>query len=150
MRLAATAAALFVALAFSAPASAVLILQRGMAGIRLGMTQAKVRAKLGKPRSVVHDSNDFGNYTELHYRRLRITFQGNSTVTAIWTGSPGQRTRRGIGVGSTVRAVRARVPDVRCTRGHCYLGRFLPGRRVTEFFLRKGRVSAIAVGFVID
>jgi len=150
MRLAATAAALVAALAFVPPASAVLILQRGMAGIRLGMTQPKVRAKLGRPRSVVHGSNDFGNYIELHYRHFRITFQGNSTVTAIWTSSPRQRTRRGIGVGSTVVAIHARIRGVRCTRGHCYVGKFLPGRRVTEFFLRRGRVSAITVGFVID
>jgi hypothetical protein len=150
VRARAIVAALVAALILAAPATAVLVPQRGMAGIRLGMTQAKVRAKLGKPASVKHGSNDFGNYTELRYRGLRVTFQGNANVTAIWTGSRHERTARGIGVGSTVAAVRARVPGVRCTRGHCFLGKFLPGKRVTDFFLLKGRVSAITVGFVID
>ena len=150
MRVAATAVALVTALVLVAPAAAILVPQQGMAGIRLGTTQAKVRAKLGKPASVTHGSNDFGNYTELRYPGLRVTFQGNATVSAIWTGARRERTARGIGVGSTVAAVRARVPGVRCERGHCFVGKFLPGRRVTDFFLRKGKVSAITVGFVID
>ena len=150
MRVAATAAALLAALLLAAPAGAVLVPQQGMAGIRLGMTQAKVRAKLGKPASVTHGSNDFGKYTELRYPGLRVTFQGNATVSAIWTGARRERTARGIGVGSTVAAVRARVPGVRCERSHCFVGKFLPGRRVTDFFLRKGKVSAITVGFVLD
>src|SRR2546423_1558991 len=95
MRVAAPAATLVAALLLAAPAGAVLILQKGMAGIRLGMTQSKVRAKLGKPASVAHGSNDFGNYTELRYSGLRVTFQGNATVTASWTNRRRQRTAPG-------------------------------------------------------
>src|SRR5207244_9311419 len=104
MRVAATAAALLAALLLAAPAGAVLVPQQGMAGVRLGMTQAKVRAKLGKPAAVKHGSNDFGSYTELRYPGLRVTFQGNATVTAIRTAARRERTIRGIGVGSTVAA----------------------------------------------
>jgi hypothetical protein len=151
MRLCAVAAASsLAALVVAPPAGAVIVVQQGIAGIRIGMTQAKVRAKLGKPRSFKHGTNEFGKYTELRYRGLRITFQGDRTVTSIWTSSPRERTARGIGVGSTRAAVRARVEGVRCGRGHCFVGRFLPGRRVTDFFLRNGRVSAVVVGFVID
>ena len=150
MRLRAVAVASVASLVLAAPAGAVLVVQQGMAGIRLGMTQAKVRAKLGKPVSVMRGSNEFGRYTELRYRGLRVTFQGNASVTAISTTSRRERTARGIGVGSPVTAVRARVAGVRCTRGHCLVGKLLPGRRATDFFLRKGRVSAITVGFVID
>ncbi|MBA3412919.1 MAG: hypothetical protein H0T09_04445, partial [Actinobacteria bacterium] len=70
------AVALIVALA----ASAVIIPQRGLAGLRLGMTQAKVRSVLGKPGRVVRGSNEFGAYTEFVYRSLRVSFQGNASV----------------------------------------------------------------------
>lgn len=150
MRASALAAALLASLALAAPAGAVLVVQQGMAGIRLGMTKAEVRAKLGPPVATKHGSNDFGTYTELRYSGLRVTFQGNRTVTAISTSARRERTRRGIGVGSTKAAVRARVAGIRCERGHCFVGKFLPGHRVTDFFLRNGRVSSITVGFVID
>lgn len=150
MRLRAIAATALAALVLAPPGGAVIVVQNGIAGIRLGMTQAAVRAKLGKPRSVQHGRNEFGSFTQLGYRGLRVIFQGNRTVTAIRTTSPSERTPRGIGVGSTRAAVRARVAGVRCAAGHCFVGRFLAGRRVTDFLLRNGRVSAVVVGFVID
>ena len=33
---------------------------------------------------------------------------------------------------------------------HCFVGRFLPGRRVTDFRIKAGRVTSVDVGFVID
>jgi hypothetical protein len=42
------------------------------------------------------------------------------------------------------------VRGLKCETGHCFLGAFLPGRRVTDFFIRNGHVSRIVVGFVID
>jgi hypothetical protein len=46
------------------------------------------------------------------------------------------------------------VPGVKCRTelgfGHCFLGRFEPGKRVTDFHLRSGKVTRVVVGFVID
>ena len=74
MRLA--AACVLAVLASAAAASAAIVPQRGIAGVRLEMTKAQVRAVLGAPRRAVHGSNEFGSFTIYRYRGLRITFQG--------------------------------------------------------------------------
>ena len=33
---------------------------------------------------------------------------------------------------------------------HCYLGKFRAGRRVTDFAIKRGKVSRVDVGVVID
>ena len=148
------AACIFVVFAVAAVASAAIVPQRGIAGVRLEMTKAQVRAVLGAPRRAVHGSNEFGSFTVYRYRGLRITFQGNRRVTDVFTTRPGERTARGVGVGSTEAQVRARVPGLRCRSEtglrHCFLGRFLAGRRVTDFRIKHGHVTSVDVGFVVD
>jgi len=148
------AAAVLVALASAAAASATIVPQRSIAGVRLEMTKAQVRATLGAPRSAVHGSNEFGAYTIFRYRGLRVTFQGNRRVTDVFTTRPTEMTARGVGVGSTESQVKAKVAGIRCRTEsgfrHCFVGRFLPGRRVTDFRIRSGRVSSVHVGYVID
>ncbi|TML60224.1 MAG: hypothetical protein E6G22_11435 [Actinobacteria bacterium] len=151
MRLAAALAAFLVCVA---TASAAIVPQRGIAGVRLEMTRAQVRAVLGMPATVVHGSNDFGSFTAYRYRGLRVTFQGNRTVTAIFTTRAGERTAAGVGVGSTEGQVRAKVTGVRCRTEsgfrHCFVGRFLPGKRVTDFRIKRGHVTSVQVAFVLD
>jgi len=136
-------------------AQAVIIPQSSIAGIKLGMTRAEVRAHSGEPSTILHAMNDFGSYTVFRYFRLRVTFQGNAGATAVSTTRRRQETPAGIHVLSTETALRAAYPGARCrtelgTFRHCWIGRFQPGRRVTDFRISTGLVRSILVGFVID
>ena len=144
-----------VALAVAVPtANAVIVVQRSIAGVKLGMTKAQVRATLGRPMRVRSGTNDFGAFRELFYRRVTVTFQGGLHVTSVRTTSSLERTAAGVGVGSTKAEVKAHVKNVHCRNEsgfrHCFVGAFLPGRTVTDFRLRNGRVSSVSVGVVID
>lgn len=118
------------------------------------MTKAQVRARLGRPARTVGGHNEFGGFVELVYPGLHVTFQGRQKVTGVSTTRRSERTASGVGVGSTEAQVRARVAGVRCRSEtglrHCFLGRFLAGRRVTDFRIRGGRVSSVTIGFVLD
>ncbi len=154
-RILATLLACVGVLASAGAAHAVIVPQSSIAGIKLGMTRAEVRAHSGNPSSVTHASSDFGPYTRFNYFRLQVTFQGNEGATAVSTIRRRQSTPAGIHVGSTVAALRAAYPGARCRTEfrfyrHCWIGRFQPGRRVTDFRIRDSRVRNVLVGFVID
>ena len=140
-----------------APASAAAIVQldRGIAGARLGNTKAEVRTALGQPSRVRNGTNDFGPFTVFVYAGgIRVTFQSGNTVTAVSTKGLGDRTARGVGVRSTRAAVEQRVPGVDCNTFMgttiCQRGAGLPGQRITAFFIRNGQVVRVTVGIVID
>ena len=46
------------------------------------------------------------------------------------------------------------MPNVRCEGlpllGDCHVGELLPGRKVTDFFVKAGRVNRVVVGIVLD
>jgi hypothetical protein len=148
---------LILAVSLLAPASAGAMIQldRGIAGARLGNTKAEVRTALGQPKRVRNGNNDFGPFTVFVYAGgIRVTFQSGNAVTGVSTTGLGDRTARGVGVRSTEAAVQQRVPGVNCETFDgtriCQRGEGLPGQRVTAFFLRNGRVVRVTVAFVID
>jgi len=149
------AAACLAALALPQAAAALIQVDRGIAGARIDNTRAQVRAALGPPDGSRSGDNDFGPFVEYRYAGgLRVLFQGGRRVTSVSTTGRGDRTARGVGVGSTERAVRARVDGVRCetiggTRS-CHTGDFAAGERITDFLLRRGRVTRVTVGRVLD
>ena len=152
----ATLAAAVAALVVAAPAGAFIRPQKGMAGVRLNMTQQQMRDVLGKPTRVKQGDNDFGPFTQFIYpHSITVTFQGNRRVTGIITRGRTEKTERGVGVGSAEKAVRQKVGHVRCETiagSHmCHVGTFDAGHRVTVFLISKtGRVKSVTVGFVLD
>jgi hypothetical protein len=138
----------------AASSAATIVPQKGIAGVSIGMTQGKVRSVLGKPASVKRGSNDFGKYTIYKYGGLQVNFQGNATVTAVSTTRTSERTASGVGVGSTEAQVKAKVRGVKCATDsgsrHCYLGKLGAGHRVTDFSIKRGKVTRVDVGLVID
>jgi hypothetical protein len=155
--LAAAAATLLAA----APAGAVIVAQQGMAGLKLGMTEAQVRAKSGKPDSSTVMKNDILGHVRIErYGAVRIEFDGTKTsskVITFDTTGTAERTNRGIGVGTKRADVLARVPHVKCRLNdggynHCFVGRFgKAGATVTDFAINShGRVGRVTIGIVID
>lgn len=61
-----------------------------------------------------------------------------------------ERTATGVGVGSTETRLKAGLKGLTCKTEngfrHCYLGKFLAGRHVTDFLVKHGKVSRVGVG----
>jgi len=149
------AAALLTPLGVPAAAEALIQVDRGIAGARLGNSRTEVRAALGPPASTRSGTNDFGRFLQWRFRGgITVLFQDRREVTLVSTTGRGDRTRRGVGVGSTEAQVKARVRGIRCetivgTRS-CHTGRFTAGEIITDFQLRGGKVRSVSVGRVLD
>jgi hypothetical protein len=154
MRVAIVVAVACCALVAASSAQARIVVQHGVAGARLHMTKTQVRARLGAPVRVRTGRNDFGRYTEFVYRNVTVSFQSGARATAFRVSTRAERTAGGIGVGSTEAALRTGIAHLTCRTEsglrHCFIGRFLPGRVVTDFRIRGGRVRSITIGYVLD
>jgi hypothetical protein len=133
-----------------APAGAMIQLDRGIAGARVGASRAAVKAALGTPSSTKSGSNTFGPYVRYRFAGgIIVFFQGKTKVTSVETTGLGDRTAQGVGVGSTQAEADA-LPGVKCENGSCHTSSFQPGQRVTDFVITAGKVSRVSVGIVID
>jgi len=140
--------ALAIVLALGAPAraQAKIVLNRGVEPARIGMTTQQLRAKLGAP-DVAERS---GSTTSLVYRSRKLVVTVlRGRVQIVSTRSRRERTASGVGPGSTLRAVRTRVPDARCGAKAgvfvCKLGSSRKGRRSTVFLIAGGVVETVSI-----
>lgn len=143
-------------LALTATSQASIRINVGIDGVKIGQTQAQVRANLGKPTRTVKGTDQISSFTEFRYTALKmvVRFQDNTNVTNITTTGLGDRTSTGVGVGSTEAEVKKGVKGVKCeqvdsTRRICliFVNRTARG---TTFRLRNGKVNEINVGVVAD
>ena len=154
LRLSVVAALALAALVLSATASAAIVQQCSIAGIKLGIGERAVKTKLGAPLRVRSGSNLFGHWRELVYPLVTIAFQSGNKATSLSTRSALEKTTSGVGVGSTLAQVRARLRGEKCKREfglfHCWIGRWLPGRVVTDINFKHSRVTRVTIAYVFD
>ena len=155
---------LLVLLVCAAPAGAVIVPGKGMAGVELGECQEQVIKELGFPDRTF-GSHDFAGFVSKYTyvkRGLKLEFrQGPGrclTMTSIRTTKGQERTKEGVGKGTMRKTLRARLHGEKCqTFKHpkritiCWLGSMTPSKPVTEFRIdSKQRVNNVRVGIVID
>ena len=131
---------------FAAPADARITVNRSVAGVGLGMTAGEVRAKLGRPS--LSTASDGARNLVYRSRKLVVTIV-RSRVVLVSTRSRRERTAAGVGAGSSIAVVRARVARARCGVkagvGFCRVGSVRAGRRSTTFQIEGGKVVTVTV-----
>ena len=124
----------------ASPSGAVIRPQQGMSGVWLGMGKAQVRAKLGRPVG--------SGGGRLYYPRVWVGFRLNRVVEITTTRSA-ERTRSGVGVGSTEAAVKRAYPSLVCAPAggfrRCRIGSGQPDTRATDFMIGHGRVLQVTI-----
>lgn len=149
------AVTLAVALALPAQAGAMIQFDQGIAGARIGNSQAQVKAALGEPALVKTGTNEFGPWRQFYFEGgIRVFFQGDDDVTSVTTFGRGDRTSKGIGVGNSEKALKQKHPSLKCQSSggfrNCQTGSGNPGARITDFHISKGRITRVVVGIIID
>jgi outer membrane protein assembly factor BamE (lipoprotein component of BamABCDE complex) len=105
--------ALLLALTVAAVASAKIVVNQGMFGIKLGQSMSQVRHKLGKPSQVI----TFSSTTTWFYasRDLTVDFRkAPRVVDDMYTTNSKQRTANGVGIGTSEQALKRKVHGLRC------------------------------------
>jgi hypothetical protein len=138
-----------------APGALALIqLDKGISGVRIGNTKAQVKASLGNPRKSKAGRNEFGSFVQYSYAGgITVTFQGEDRVSSVVTTGLGDRTSSGIGVGSDEASVK-NISGIKCenigSSRSCHTGRLVSGRKLTDFRIASGKVASVFVGKVLD
>ena len=146
-------------LLLAAPAGAVIVPQKGMAGAHLGQCIGGVIKKLGYPDKTFGKTEPTGEFVETYtYKKLGLKIRffhgpGSCLVAGEFFTSKGtERTAEGVGKGTLRKTLKAKLGRVKCdAKRSCHIGSFTPSKRVTEFRIdSKGRVSTISVRVVSD
>ena len=154
------------ALLLAAPAGAVIVPGKGMAGAKLGQCIEDVVAKIGPPDKTFGKTEPTGEFVETYtYDKLAIKIRffhgpGECLVAGeFFTAAGKERTVEGVGKRTSRRILKKKLKHVKCETFRqgkrkirsCHIGRFEPAKRVTEFRMTsKWRVGTISVRVVSD
>ena len=149
----AIAAACLILLVGPASQASAKVTWKGIGPVRVGMTEAQLRAKLGAPtsisegRTVVIEPRREERIPEYSYRGRKLKvglFRGR--VISVKTVSRAQRTAAGVRVGLSMREMRRRVRDEKCNRALGRTSCTVERNGILMEFLARGRkVGQIAV-----
>jgi hypothetical protein len=135
------------------PASAEIVVNRSIAGVSLGMSQDEVLDLLGSPNRTVTNRAFDTTYT-YRSRGIQVVFAPNGStndVTTVVVRGRAERTASGVGVGSTLGALRRGVTGERCVRApnrrHRWCSVRSRGRHTTFVITSTKRVHQIVFGF---
>ena len=153
-------------LVLAAPAGAVIVPGKGMAGAQLGQCIEDVIKVVGVPDKTFGKTEPTGEFVETYtYKQLGLKIRffhgaGECLVAgAFFTSKGKERTAEGVGKGTMRKTLKAKIKHVRCETFHvgrrrirsCHIGKFTPSKPVTEFRIdSKGRVSTVSVRIVSD
>jgi hypothetical protein len=130
-------------------AAAKIVPGRSIAGIKVGYSIKRVRDALGRPHKVAPPAWLYGKPLD-----GGIGFNFRRRVNDIWTTARHQKTVRGIGPGSTVRATKRAYPRAGCYTHRrrrtqlCILTSHYRGRTIKTDFLFSGWLREVNIDVV--
>ena len=137
----------------AAPASAEIVVNQSVAGVKLGMSQEEVLDLIGDPDSTVTNPAFDTTYT-YRSKGIKVVFAPNgdtNDVTSVTVYRKGETTASGAGIGSTLKALRAGVPKLRCERApnrkHLWCGVNTSRRHTTFVVSSKKHVLQVVFGY---
>lgn len=147
----AASAAVASVLAVASPAHALIVPERGLADVTIGMERKQVRSLLGAPARALRVGSSLGPAVRYDYPALQLHVRfvrRAGGVFSVETTSRRERTRSGLGVGTPRRRLRHRLRQETChgrRRPYCMTA---TGQARTVYELRRGRVHSIEVRLV--
>ena len=147
-------AAVLAAAVTTGTAGAQILVQKGIAGVRLGNTEGQVRAALGRPQSITLTSQPTRLKHLIFASGTTVSiFRGSGRVVNVDTINRRERTPSGVGIGSTKTAIHAGIRQVICPVDEplvCRVGVLEAGRVSTDFLFRHGKVWRVNIGVLLD
>jgi hypothetical protein len=141
-------------LLFAPAAGSTVVVQESIAGVKIGMTAAQVRAQLGKPKKVGYRPDQIQGSIKVYDYGLTDVYLSRGAegqVFHVVTTSRKQRTKEGLGVGSTRAAIKRGYSKARCFERICAIGDAPAGEAVTTFyFTAAGKVRMISLATLND